>query len=58
MPLIWGVEVHLHSLLTFAVDEGDLSAACPPAFSHGHSTTGTLKFDGFVDARTGLDALD
>ena len=53
MPLIWGVDVQLHSLLTFAVDGGDWSTACHGCFiqwaSPRHPVKGKENFSFYGD---------
>jgi hypothetical protein len=47
-----GMEVHLHALLTSALDAGELSALRP-----GRFTPGTHSIRGWVGPRAGIDAV-
>jgi hypothetical protein len=52
------VYVQIHIFLTSALVGGEWSTSRPGRFTHGDRTPGTHWTGGWVDLRTGLDALE
>jgi hypothetical protein len=51
------VEVQLHAFLTLALDGGEWSASRPSSFTSSEKAAGINWTGGWVDPRTGLDAV-
>jgi hypothetical protein len=53
-----GVDVYVHTVLTFALVGGEWSASRPGRFTPEEKAPGTHWTGGWVDLRDGLDDLD